>query len=228
MIQPPTPCGFPPGRYPGAGERSARLHPGHAEPEVGFAHGATCEVLATGAGTGGPYGLHRWTFGEQEAGAAPHVHRSTTQSFYVLEGRVRLFDGDSWRVATAGDFLHVPPGGIHGFTGFALATPASTPAGGGVHRAGTAMDRHDRRDWSWSHAGARTPASRPRAGQPFGGSPRTNPRPRATHARSASSSPSRSRSPCSQPTIARPGPVVPSIRTRPLDVDVAGPHRRCS
>jgi oxalate decarboxylase/phosphoglucose isomerase-like protein (cupin superfamily) len=25
------------------------------------------------------------------------------------------YDGDSWRIGTPGDFLYVPPGGIHGF-----------------------------------------------------------------------------------------------------------------
>lgn len=39
-----------------------------------------------------------------------------TESFYVLTGTVRLFDGDRWVDAGAGDFLHVPMGGIHAFT----------------------------------------------------------------------------------------------------------------
>jgi hypothetical protein len=29
--------------------------------------------------------------------------------------RVSLYDGDAWRDAGAGDFLHVPAGGIHAF-----------------------------------------------------------------------------------------------------------------
>ena len=28
---------------------------------------------------------------------------------------VSLFDGTGWKDATAGDFMHVPPGGLHGF-----------------------------------------------------------------------------------------------------------------
>jgi mannose-6-phosphate isomerase-like protein (cupin superfamily) len=38
-----------------------------------------------------------------------------SESFFVLSGTVRLYDGEGWRSATAGDFLYVPPGGIHGF-----------------------------------------------------------------------------------------------------------------
>ncbi|MFG3703218.1 cupin domain-containing protein [Micromonospora sp. NPDC047670] len=33
----------------------------------------------------------------------------------MLDGTVSLYDGDTWRDATAGDFLYVPPGGIHAF-----------------------------------------------------------------------------------------------------------------
>jgi len=36
-------------------------------------------------------------------------------SFYVLEGRVRFLVGDQELTCGAGDFVHVPPGGIHGF-----------------------------------------------------------------------------------------------------------------
>jgi mannose-6-phosphate isomerase-like protein (cupin superfamily) len=38
-----------------------------------------------------------------------------TESFYVLEGSVRLFDGARWVDGRPGDFLHVPPGGVHAF-----------------------------------------------------------------------------------------------------------------
>jgi len=33
----------------------------------------------------------------------------------VLSGEVRLYDGGEWRTGTGGDFLFVPPGGIHAF-----------------------------------------------------------------------------------------------------------------
>jgi len=37
------------------------------------------------------------------------------ESFYVLSGAVRLYDGRAWIEGCAGDFLFVPEGGIHGF-----------------------------------------------------------------------------------------------------------------
>jgi quercetin dioxygenase-like cupin family protein len=99
------------------GETSAWLRPPDTPAELTYATGGSCEYLATGDATGGLYGLYRWTFGAQESGPDPHFHRSITESFYVLEGEVRLFDGARWVTAGAGDFLHVPEGGIHGFRG---------------------------------------------------------------------------------------------------------------
>lgn len=33
----------------------------------------------------------------------------------MLDGSIEVYDGDAWRSVGTGDFLHVPPGGIHGF-----------------------------------------------------------------------------------------------------------------
>ncbi len=38
-----------------------------------------------------------------------------SESFFILAGTVRLFNGERWIDAKAGDFLFVPEGGIHGF-----------------------------------------------------------------------------------------------------------------
>ncbi len=38
-----------------------------------------------------------------------------SESFFVLSGRIQLFDGREWTVGEQGDYLYVPPGGIHGF-----------------------------------------------------------------------------------------------------------------
>ena len=38
-----------------------------------------------------------------------------SESFFVLSGTVSLYDGAAWRDAGPGDFMYVPPGGIHGF-----------------------------------------------------------------------------------------------------------------
>jgi hypothetical protein len=48
-------------------------------------------------------------------GPGPHFHRTLTESFYVLVGRIAIFDGAEWRECGPGDFVHVPIGGVHGF-----------------------------------------------------------------------------------------------------------------
>ena len=109
---------YPDDVYTGeGGEASAWLRRDDTTPEIEYARGGSCEYLATGDRTGGLYGLYRWTFGEHESGPDPHFHRAITESFYVLEGSVRLYDGNGWVIASSGDFLHVPEGGLHGFRG---------------------------------------------------------------------------------------------------------------
>ncbi len=109
---------YPPDRYRGtAGEVSARFRPSATEADLVNQSGGTCEYLATGDRTGTTFGLYRWTFGEDESGPDVHFHRSITESFYVLAGQVRLFDGATWRTGGAGDFLFVPEGGLHAFRG---------------------------------------------------------------------------------------------------------------
>jgi len=53
--------------------------------------------------------------GSSSGGPDPHFHRTISESFFVLSGEVRLYDGQRWVGATAGDFFYVPEGGIHGF-----------------------------------------------------------------------------------------------------------------
>jgi len=57
--------------------------------------GSGAHYLATGATTDGRFGLYRWEMGPRPGGPAPHIHRAITESFYVLEGLVRIFDGDT-------------------------------------------------------------------------------------------------------------------------------------
>jgi mannose-6-phosphate isomerase-like protein (cupin superfamily) len=38
-----------------------------------------------------------------------------SEAFFVLSGRMRLYDGREWIDGNQNDFLFVPPGGIHGF-----------------------------------------------------------------------------------------------------------------
>ncbi len=108
--------GYPEPRYRGAkGEVSAALRPANTPPELTNLPSSQMHYLATGASTDGQFGLYRWEFGPGRSGPDPHFHTSISESFYILSGTVRLFNGTTWIDGTAGDFLYVPPGGIHGF-----------------------------------------------------------------------------------------------------------------
>jgi len=97
------------------GEISALHRPESHEPELSNASGGGAHYLATGAVTNGQFGLYRWDMGSAPSGPSGHFHRTISESFYILSGTVRLYDGAQWIDATPGDFLHVPAGGIHGF-----------------------------------------------------------------------------------------------------------------
>lgn len=107
---------YPEPRYSGdAGEVSARFRPDAHEPELTSPSGLRVHYLSTGASTGGEFGLYRWEMGPGLGGPDPHFHKTISESFYVLSGTMRLYDGARWVDATPGDFLFVPEGGIHGF-----------------------------------------------------------------------------------------------------------------
>ena len=106
---------YPPIRYRGAeGEPSAQLRPAGYPPELVTDVGEV-SYLATGGTTGGDFGLYRYVMAGPPAGPGAHFHKTMSESFFVLSGTVRLYDGRAWTDAHAGDFLHVPPGGVHAF-----------------------------------------------------------------------------------------------------------------
>jgi mannose-6-phosphate isomerase-like protein (cupin superfamily) len=107
---------YPEPRYLGEpGLANATLRKAGHEPEVRYPSGGTAHYLATGASTDGHFGLYRWEMSAAPSGPAPHFHRTISESFYVLAGTVRLYDGKDWIDARPGDFLFVPEGGIHAF-----------------------------------------------------------------------------------------------------------------
>jgi mannose-6-phosphate isomerase-like protein (cupin superfamily) len=107
---------YPDAKYLGeGGEVSAVLRPGDAEPELRVGAVSAAAYLANGATTDGQFGLYRWDMGPAPAGAAPHFHRTMSESFVVVSGAVRFFDGARWFDGRAGDFVYVPEGGIHAF-----------------------------------------------------------------------------------------------------------------
>ena len=101
--------------YQGDGEVSAVYHPADAVDRLQVSATTTGSFIAPGSLTAGRYGLFRWDMQAQAGGAGAHFHRTFSESFFILSGTVRLFNGDKWVDASAGDFLYVPDGGIHGF-----------------------------------------------------------------------------------------------------------------
>jgi mannose-6-phosphate isomerase-like protein (cupin superfamily) len=108
---------YPPATYHGVGEASARLTPNDTSPNLTYGNGVEVVYLASGASTRGQFGLYRWTFGPTRSGPDPHFHRSISESFFILDGEVELYDGRRWVTGGPGDFLFVPEGGVHGFRG---------------------------------------------------------------------------------------------------------------
>jgi mannose-6-phosphate isomerase-like protein (cupin superfamily) len=107
---------YPKPRYLGdTGEISAMLRRANHRYDLEMGDGARLQYLATGAGTAGEFGLYRCDFTGPPTGAAPHFHRTISESFFILSGTVQVFDGRDWVAGRQGDFLFVPEGGIHGF-----------------------------------------------------------------------------------------------------------------
>ena len=107
---------YPEPRYVGEkGETTAvyRSVGEKADLEIGVV--TRVHYLARGTSTNGDFGLYRWEMGVQQSGAGAHFHRTISESFFILSGTVRVFNGEHWIDATPGDFVHVPPGGVHGF-----------------------------------------------------------------------------------------------------------------
>ncbi|MEU8079587.1 cupin domain-containing protein [Catellatospora citrea] len=98
-----------------SGAVSAEYHPSAAAEQAVMGSGSTARFVAPGSVTQGRFGLYEWHMPAGAGGADAHFHRTFSESFYVMTGTVQLFDGARWVSASAGDFLHVPEGGVHGF-----------------------------------------------------------------------------------------------------------------
>jgi mannose-6-phosphate isomerase-like protein (cupin superfamily) len=103
------------------GEVNANFRPASTPPELGT-DGDGIHYLATTEVTRGEFGLYRVMMKPRAAGPSTHFHRTISESFFILDGTVRLFDGEKWIDAGAGDFLHVPQGGLHAFHNASDAT----------------------------------------------------------------------------------------------------------
>ena len=107
---------YPEPRYRGTtGESSATFRPVNQSIDVTIGHDTAMQYLATGASTRGQFGLYRSDAQPHTRGPNAHFHRTISESFFILSGTLRLFNGERWIDAKAGDFFYVPEGGIHGF-----------------------------------------------------------------------------------------------------------------
>jgi mannose-6-phosphate isomerase-like protein (cupin superfamily) len=94
-------------------------------PRYTTAKGTAGHFLAAPTDTSGRFSLYRWDMSATSGGPGPHFHRTYDETFYVISGTVRLYDGNRWFDADPGDMLYVPAGGIHAFTNDSGA-PASS------------------------------------------------------------------------------------------------------
>jgi quercetin dioxygenase-like cupin family protein len=76
---------------------------------------AALRMVAPGAVTAGRFGLVEYRLAARTGGAAPHVHQTFSESFYVVSGELTLYAGDRWQPSRAGDFALAHERGVHGF-----------------------------------------------------------------------------------------------------------------
>ncbi|MCP2256815.1 Mannose-6-phosphate isomerase, cupin superfamily [Streptoalloteichus tenebrarius] len=107
---------YPAPRYHGdEGEISAVFRPSDTPSDLTTPTGGRTDYLATKSSTNGDFGLYHVHMTAEAQGTSPHFHKAMSESFYILNGSLRVFDGERWFDANQGDFLYVPPGGLHSF-----------------------------------------------------------------------------------------------------------------
>lgn len=72
-------------------------------------------LLADSSVTGGALSTQRVELSEGADGATPHVHRMSSELFYVLSGSVDVLTGSRVVTGTEGDLIVIPPGMPHAF-----------------------------------------------------------------------------------------------------------------
>jgi uncharacterized cupin superfamily protein len=84
-------------------------HPGSAlvdvrtlaeHPLVAAGGGTGLRMVAPGRVTGGRFGLVEYRLAPRSRGAQPHYHRTFSESFYVVSGRLTLYADGVWRQRT--------------------------------------------------------------------------------------------------------------------------------
>ncbi len=106
---------YPPVRYDAAAPALSARHVAADAPPDLVTPTSSIRYLAGARRGDAELGVFRYSLSERRSGPDPHFHRTMSESFFVLSGRVRIFDGRTLVECTSGDFVHVPPGGVHGF-----------------------------------------------------------------------------------------------------------------
>ncbi|GAA5158530.1 cupin domain-containing protein [Pseudonocardia eucalypti] len=107
---------YPEIRYEsGEGEVSATFRPAGTPPDFTTPGGGEFHYLSTRLTTDGLFGLYQNRMGPAVGGTSVHFHKTMSEAFYVLSGEIHVFDGERWMDAGQGDYLYVPPGGLHSF-----------------------------------------------------------------------------------------------------------------
>lgn len=83
--------------------------------QITMRSGTVARFVAPGSVTSGQFGLFEWHMQPRSGGPAAHFHKTFSESFYVMSGAVRLYNGQDWAEAQQGDFLYVPQRGVHAF-----------------------------------------------------------------------------------------------------------------
>jgi quercetin dioxygenase-like cupin family protein len=77
--------------------------------------GALTTIKASAEQTGGRFSFIE-EIGQLSEGTPLHRHREDDETFYVLEGEMTFYLGDSHPIpASAGSFVHIPGGAAHAF-----------------------------------------------------------------------------------------------------------------
>ena len=93
---------------------NAQLRPRATRPSSSPRSGRS-SYLATGGTTDGDFGLYRYVMAGPPAGPAAHFHRTVSESFFVLSGTVRLFDGRVGPTRRPATSCTCRVGGVHAF-----------------------------------------------------------------------------------------------------------------
>lgn len=76
--------------------------------------GDEVRFLITGEETGGAFCIME-TKVAPGGGTPPHIHHREDESFYLMQGALKVHVGDKTVNASPGDFVHLPRGIVHSF-----------------------------------------------------------------------------------------------------------------